>query len=376
MNINDLHSFIVGNLAFGFAGALLFAGVAQGASEAGTVFVPGTSEHIAISDCVRVIRDRDTGVVRVDRILDAARGYRWDGPGVRIRFRTDSVSVVVRLVFSERHVGPARNSIGFYRIDGRSDDTWRFTRPGERTSPGADELALTLPVPSAPGAAGTFHDYELILPYGDSVELKGVTVAATARWAPPATRPKIRWVAFGDSVTHGFTASAATRGYPFLVGEKMNWETINAGIGGRECMSSDGAILAGMQADVFSIMIGVNNWQVGTEPEVFRVRMAGLLESLSKGRPDARIYVITPLWVAPGWKPAGAKYPLEKYRGIIREVVARLETKRIIVIDGPTLIDENPALFDKVSVHPNDAGFALMAERLAEIFRRPATRFP
>ncbi|MFA6960811.1 MAG: GDSL-type esterase/lipase family protein [Opitutaceae bacterium] len=366
MNSNTLHPMMVAGLVFWLSSAALCVAVVRGAPTEGFVMVPGTSDHIAITDCVRVIRDRDTGVARVDRVLHNARGYGWDAPGARIRFRTDSASVEVHLIFSAKHIGPARNSVGFYRIDGQANDGWRFTRPKGATLPGDDTLNLVLPVPTGAG----FHDYELILPYGDSVDLKGVTVVPTARWETPAARPKTRWVAFGDSVTHGFTSSAVVHSYPFQVGEMMNWEVINAGIGGRGCMASDGALLAEMNADVFSIMIGVNNWQGGTGLDAFRAQMTGLVERLMKGRPRALIYVITPLWVAPSWKPATATHSLEDYRIIIREVVAWFATERLHVIEGPSLIDEDSALFDKVSVHPNDAGFAQMADRLVKTFNR------
>ena len=35
-----------------------------------------------------------------------------------------------------------------------------------------------------------------------------------------------------------------------------------------------------------------------------------------------------------------------------------------MVIEGPDLIDPDVAYFDAVRVHPNDAGFVQMAERL------------
>lgn len=346
--------------------AFLLLGVAVNAADGG--WVPGTSSWISVSDCVQVVRDDESGAVRVDRGFDDSRGYRWDAPGARVRFRTDSAEVAVHLMYSARHIGPSRNSVGFYRIDGAGHDARTFTRPPGGVLPGDAPLDLNLPVPVTNDAG--FHDYELILPYGDSVELLGVRVTETARWESPAARPEVRWVVFGDSVTHGFTSSAVVHSYPFLVGEAMGWQAINAGIAGRGAMAEDGARLAGIDGDIYSVAIGVNNWQGGTELKVFRESMNGLLKALLAGRPDARIYVITPLWVPPTWQPEGAKHPLEDYRREIREVVTDLALERVILIDGPSLIDPDEALFDKIAVHPNDAGFAQMAERLVERFKR------
>src|SRR5690606_36855912 len=109
------------------------------------------------------------------------------------------------------------------------------------------ELVLELPVPAGDtGWTRVFHDYELILPYGDAVELRGVAVSSSVRWERPVARPKVRWVAYGDSVTHGFTASSVAGTYPFLVGEAMGWVVINAGVGGRAARSADADVLSGL----------------------------------------------------------------------------------------------------------------------------------
>ena len=368
MNTDTPFGWLLGGMTFLLMGVIAGAVGNDGGGAAGGGWVPGTSVWIKVSDCVHVVRDEAAGAVWVDRLFDNARGYRWDAPGARIRFRTDSTEVAVHLMYSARHIGPARNSVGFYRIDGAGEDGWRFTRPTGAEFPGDAPLVLKLPVPV--GDKPVFHDYELILPYGDAVEVRGIGVTATARWETPAARPAMRWVAFGDSVTHGFTSSAVVHSYPFIVGEAKGWQVINAGIGGRGAMEVDGARLAGIDADVYSVAIGVNNWQGGNELEAFRKNIDGLLKGLLHERPKARVYVITPLWVPPTWKPENAKYPLEEYRTVIREVVAELASERVVLIDGPELIDHDAALFDKVAVHPNDAGFAQMADRLVMALNR------
>ncbi|AHF92029.1 lysophospholipase [Opitutaceae bacterium TAV5] len=347
-----------------------FSLVSSGATAASADFVAAADSRIEFSDCLKVIRDVDSGEARVDRVLENARGYRWDAPGARVRFRTDSAAVTVRLRYSARHVGPACNSIGFWRVDGRGDTAaWSFTRPqvDGKKLPYDAELAVRLPVPDTLSGEKAFHDYELILPYGDAVDVLGVEVSSSARWQKPAARPAVRWVAFGDSVTHGFTASSVAGSYPFQVAEAKGWQVINEGIGGRSALAKDGDFLAGVKADVFSVAIGVNNWQGGTELAVFRKNMTELLGRLRAGHPDAPVYVITPLWVPPSWRPKSAKYSLEDYREIIREIVAARVAggdAHMVLVNGPELIDHDPALFDKVAVHPNDAGFAQMAERL------------
>lgn len=326
-----------------------------------TVFVAATDTRLQFSDALTVVRDENDGSVHFDRVIDGpGRGFRWDSPGARVRWRTDSPRVRVRLRYSARHTGTSRNSVGVFRIDGRSDPAWTFTRPA------AGEAELVVPLP----ADATWHDYEVILPYGDSVDVLGVEVAAGAAWAPARARPETRYVALGDSVTHGFTASEVTKTYAFQVAERNGWELVNLGIGGRGTHGPDGAFLAGVKADVVSVLIGVNDWQAGAELERFRANYRQLVADLLRGNPRAAVHLITPLWVPPTWAPATVRFPLERYREIVREVAAQHPDPRLTVIEGPALIDHDSALFDPIAVHPNDAGFAQMAERLTLALRR------
>ncbi len=333
-------------------------------SAGGEILVGGADTRFEASDCVRAVRDGAGGVLRFDRILEVEEsGYRWDSPGARVRFRTDSRRVKARLRYTDRHRAAARNGVGFFRVDGRGAPEWRFQRPGGEGPAAVVEVAL--PVPEA----GGMHEYELIMPYGDSVEFAGATVEARAHWAYPTPRPTTRYVAYGDSVTHGFTASDIVRGYPFQVGEENGWQVVNAGFAGRGARATDGDYLAELAGDVVSVAIGVNDWQGGTAPERYRTELSGLLGRLRAARPLAPVWLVTPLWVAPSWRPEKAAYPLEDYRRAAREVAASFDDSRVRVVEGPSLIDDDERLFDAVAVHPNDAGFAQMAARLAAAMR-------
>jgi hypothetical protein len=70
--------------------------------------------------------------------------------------------------------------------------------------------------------------------------------------------------------------------------------------------------------------------------------------------------------VPPSWKPEKAVADLEEYRRVLRELVVSLADPHLHLIEGPDLIDHDPAFFDSVAVHPNDQGFAQMAERLSK----------
>ena len=331
--------------------------------------VPATDARIEFTDGLAAQRDRATGIVHFDRQLDTpGRGFRWDSPGTRMRWRTDAARVHALVRYTDRHTGAALNSVGVYRVDGRGESSWTFTRPVTAAAEASPLVRVEFP----PARDGAMHDYELMLPYADSVELVGVEATAGARWAAPTPRPRVRYLAFGDSVTQGFTASRVTTTYAFQVAERRGWQLLNLGIGGRGTNPDDAAAIRAIEADVISLALGVNDWQGGADLADFRARYERLLAGIVAAQPRADIHVVTPLWVPPTWQPAAVKHPLEAYRAIIRELAAtHAASGRVHVIDGPALIDADAALFDAVAVHPNDAGFAQMAERLATALREP-----
>lgn len=320
---------------------------------------PGTSPLISITDTVKVLRDETTGVAIAARGLEGEFG---DAPGARIRFRTNSPTVQVHLRYPARQV---RNSIGLFRIDGKGDPAWTFQRAVMGYPAPESDQVVELPVPGTAAAHSPFRDYELILPYADTVLLLGVQLAPEALWEMPAPRPARRWLAFGDSLTQGQGATHVGHSFAFLAAEAKGWQLINAGFGGRGAAQTDGDYLGAIDADLVTISMGVNNWQGGTELEAFRGQITGLLARLRKARPTTPVRVVTPLWVPPTWQPERAKYPLAEYRAIIREVVASRTDPNVRLIDGETLIDHDPALFGRTGPQPNDKGHAQIAERLA-----------
>lgn len=299
--------------------------------------------------------------VRFDRVLQHARNYNKDNPGARLRFRTDAKAVTVHLYYNELHTSPsARNGVGVWRIDGKGREEWQFNSREKRTKRAPEKVALPLP------ADGKFHDYEVILPYGDAVDVDGVEVNDGAKFATPAPRPQYRVVFHGDSVTHGHTASRIDRTYPWLIGEKKNWQIINTALGGLSSPGLQPAAIASIPMDRLVVMIGVNDWQGGRPPKAYADSVVKFLREFRRRCPETPVALITPLWVGPKWRPKSVKFELPEYRRAVEEAVKQLADPRVKVIDGDALIDHDAEqYFTSVAVHPNDAGFAQLAERLA-----------
>lgn len=349
----------------GIVGALVLSTLAQ--AQDASKRVAADDPQIGYSDYVRMEfvpspADVATKMARFDRILEmGGKGYRWDNPGARIRFRTDATSVKALLYYNEFHISAsARNSIGVYRIDGADKPEWTFRTKATATKREPESVVVTL----AAGSTG-FHDYELILPYGDSVDFQGVEVNAEAKFDAAPARTTKRYLAYGDSITHGFTASAVDKSYAFLVAQKNGWQIVNLGLGGRSSTPSDAKVVSSLKADVISVFMGANDWQGGVPLERYRSNMMAFFDGIRAEQPTVPIYYVTSLWVAPSWNPKAQIADLEAYRQVAREIVAARKDPNLFIVEGPEMIDHDIALFDSTPVHPNDKGFAQMGERLA-----------
>ncbi|MFA4944296.1 MAG: SGNH/GDSL hydrolase family protein [Lentisphaeria bacterium] len=313
-------------------------------------------------------------LARFDRILEmAGTGYRWDNPGVSIRFRTDATTVEADLHYSDRHQSKtARNGSGVWAVDGALKPAQAF----QTRAAGVQRAPESVTVALAGGEAPGFHDYEIFLPYGDAVDFAGLRVNPEARFEAAKPEPAVRYVAYGDSITHGFTASAVDKTYPFLVGRKKGWRTINLGLGGRSSgfSPSDAGVVGALKPTLVTVLLGVNDWQGGVPLERYRANLEGFLTRFRVAQPETPLYLITPLWVAPAWNPPAKTADLEQYRQVLRDLAAARQDPNLHLIEGPALIDHDPALFDRVAVHPNDKGFAMMAERLAQQLDNPERR--
>lgn len=337
-------------------------------------FIGPEDANIGYSDYVRMEfvpspAGSSTKLARFDRVLDIpAKGYRWDNPGARIRFRTDATRVKALLYFNELHTSTsARNSRGLYLIDGASKPERAFHTKTAATRRAPESVAVTM----AAGGASGFHDYELILPYGDSVDFQGLEVNPEARFEAPHARPALRYLAYGDSITHGFTASAVDKSYAFLVAQKKGWQLVNLGLGGRASNVSDARVVTSLKADVISVLMGANDWQGGGPLARYRSNMMGFFDAIRVAQPTVPIYYLTSLWVPPSWNPKGQVADLESYRKVAREIVAARNDPNLHLVEGLELIDHEAALFDATPVHPNDKGFAQMGERLAAQMQQP-----
>ena len=323
--------------------------------------------RIFYSDYVSRDFDTESQRMRFDRLLDVeGKGYRWDSPASRASIRTNSRSVRGVLFYTNKHISKtARNPVGLYAVDGRRNEHWTFGTKNHAIERPEERVVVEFPL----SADNHFHDYEVIMPYGDSVEFIGFEVESTATVESTSVRAaKKRYVAYGDSITHGFTATRVDRSYAFLLADTQDWQLINMGFGGRQSQAADGAVVGSQSADYITVFIGTNDWQQGRPPGAYQHNLRGMLKGIREKQPTVPVFLLTPLWVSPNWSPPGAKFLLAEYTQAARDLVEeliKLGDSHVHLINGSELIDHHERYFDRVLVHPNDEGFAQMAGRLS-----------
>jgi lysophospholipase L1-like esterase len=291
---------------------------------------------------------------RFDRLVDATGGFRHDTPGGRILFRTDATSVVAHFRCNQLHTRrDAVNGVGVFFVNGTLCKSYSLA--GTRAdSVGVLVLQATNPEP---------RDIEIWLPYAESVDFEGLVVNADARFLPKPARAFPLYVAYGDSITHGFQASNPTLTYPALLAATKGWELINFGFGSRTATADDGKAIGVVPADVITILIGFND-HYGSKPlEQYQADVTGLLRNIRAAQPATPIWLITPLWSTEPW-PTKLGLHLEDYRKVLRKIAAAAADPRLQLIEGADLIPAEPNCFTD-GVHPNDGGFRVMADRLA-----------
>ena len=180
------------------------------------------------------------------------------------------------------------------------------------------------------------------------VELENATVFRT-------TEKKIQYVAYGDSITQGYTAFSPSLTYVNIVGSHLDADVYNMGIGGeffQPLMVDEDYPVKG---DIVTVAYGTNDWG-HIEPEEDAVRRKGFFEALLKTHKGAKIFVLLPIWRGNGREDDVNGYgKLNDYRAMLREEMKQYP--EITVIEGINLVPHHTDFYVADVLHPNALGF-------------------
>jgi len=203
----------------------------------------------------------------------------------------------------------------------------------------------------------------------------------------------IDWDGLGDSISYGQGSTSGTTSYLDIIQAKVGFKTlVKRAISGITVKPTSGrgelytqVAAVGGGVDLITVMVGVNdaivNNTIGDLPTVLGKTYASLdktlsfaeafrynIETLKVNFPNAKIIVISPLKTTSAWTTA---VNLQKY---IDAEIAICNYLSVPFIDANNLSGIYPTgTFTPDGLHPNDAGYALLADCVLKGIINPST---
>lgn len=191
----------------------------------------------------------------------------------------------------------------------------------------------------------------------------------------------LRYVALGDSYTIGTSVAPGERWPDRLVaaldGDPPALELVaNLAVNGyasADLLWTELPILAGLEPEFASVLIGVNDVVQGVSAAIYGSNVAAILDALGTRLPAGRIVTVgIPDYTV---TPAGADYgdPRARHHAIVaaNSIMAELAASRGIayveVLDLSLAAATDPALVADDGLHPSGAQYARWVERIAPV---------
>jgi lysophospholipase L1-like esterase len=202
------------------------------------------------------------------------------------------------------------------------------------------------------------------LPEGMAPTLTGIAGLGGAIAPGP---PQLRWLAYGDSITEGWGASAPGRTWLATAARRLDLEAVNfgyAGAGRGELVVAEA--MAGAAADVITVAFGTNCWgMIAFSEELLEATVRAFVASVRVGHPRTPIVAVSPI-VRPDAEttPNRLGATLARLRAAYERAVLGLGTADagITLVPGREIVGAGQ-LAD--GIHPDDAGHAALAAAVA-----------
>lgn len=287
--------------------------------------------------------------------------------GARLRFRTDSTAIAVRLEYPSAPDMRNMHAFGQTGVDLYVEGAyWGTAIADHDAKPEKVYEHVYFDLHSQPRRQ---REITIYLSLYKPVRVLGVGIDPEAkldRAKPFAVDKPV--VFYGTSITQGGCASHPGTSYQAILGRMLNVDFVNLGFSGAGKGEPDVArAVAEIDASIFVLDFAQNNPTVQSLREVY----APFLETLRAKHPNTPILTITPIFAAR--EAQGIDTRLEAMRAHIRHVASsRIAAgdAYIQVVEGTDLLGSTRADGLVDGTHPNDLGFQWMAEGLAPRLRK------
>lgn len=291
-----------------------------------------------------------------------------DPSGGRIRFRTDSSVLAIRLEYPYPPGRPNMQAYGESGVDLYVDnECWGTAIAGKDAGPGKIYDHVFYNFGDGPRIE---RNITLYLPLYMGVKVLGLGIDSKAVVEPPRPFAVAKPVVYyGTSITQGGVASRPGMSYEAIVGRRLNIDFVNLGFseaGNYE--PSLAKAVATIDASCY-ILDGTNLHTAESMRKVF----PQFIESIRAKHPLTPILVITPIYSSYELIRRAAEVNQEGKQAFMRRVVSKFIAEgdnNLQVIEGTDLL--GPSQGDGLTdgVHPNDLGIGWVANGLTRRLAR------
>ncbi len=277
--------------------------------------------------------------------------------GVALYFITDAENIKIHFKMLE-----GKNSYWLYTlyyIDGDSIETVKLKR--DAVAAGDSTFVININSPSAGS-----HVYQIVLSTFCTYGFYGLTLTGGSESLENYNLPyRPFYVAYGNSITHGRGQNTGNQTYPWVLADKMNWETYNIAVGGAKTSVPMAAMIKNditKTIDFLTILIGFND-AVGFAKDTlyYRKKLIAFIDTVRTGHPETTIFVIGQTYTIATENSNGEPVNFDDWRKVQKYVVDSLKAQGDSLIyylngaDFTNYNDLNNPPNDKVHLSVNGA---------------------
>jgi lysophospholipase L1-like esterase len=302
-----------------------------------------------------------------ERLKDTYPESVWhlaeDPTGGRIRFRTDSSALAIRLEYPSPPSMPNMQALGQSGVDLYVGNTyWRTAIPDKEAKPGKIYEFVYFNFGDAPRLK---REITLYLPLYSGVKVLAIGVDANAviEQAAPFALPK-PVVLYGTSITQGCCASRPGKSFEAIVGRRLNIDFVNLGFSGAGLYEP---ALADAVAAIDASCYVLDSSNINTAEALGKV-LGPFIQIIREKHPLTPILVVSPIYSSEeliwGIRKSNNYDRRELTRKIVSGLIAQGD-RNIQLMEGTDLL--SPSQGDGLTdgAHPNDLGFEWIANGLS-----------